>query len=138
MKNITFGLDTFGNVSLDESGNPVSAAQVIRDVLAQGQLADELGLNNFNIGEHHRDDFAVTAPDTILAGLATTTKNITLGTGVTVLSSEDPVRVTSALPQSMHYPTVGFRSPRVVDRSLRAFHFLVTSYPTTTIFLSRS
>ena len=93
MKNITFGLDTFGNVSLDESGNPVSAAQVIRDVLAQGQLADELGLNNFNIGEHHRDDFAVTAPDTILAGLATTTKNIILGTGVTVLSSEDPVRV---------------------------------------------
>ena len=86
-------LDTFGNVSLDESGNPVSAAQVIRDVLAQGQLADELGLNNFNIGEHHRDDFAVTAPDTILAGLATTTKNIILGTGVTVLSSEDPVRV---------------------------------------------
>ena len=93
MKNITFGLDTFGNVSLDDSGNPVSAAQVIRDVLAQGQLADKLGLNNFNIGEHHRDDFAVTAPDTILAGLATTTKNITLGTGVTVLSSEDPVRV---------------------------------------------
>jgi probable LLM family oxidoreductase len=93
MKNITFGLDTFGNVSLDESGNSVSAAQVIRDVLAQGQLADELGLNNFNIGEHHRDDFAVTAPDTILAGLATTTKNIILGTGVTVLSSEDPVRV---------------------------------------------
>ena len=93
MKNITFGLDSFGNVSLDESGNSVSAAQVIRDVLAQGQLADELGLNNFNIGEHHRDDFAVTAPDTILAGLATTTKNITLGTGVTVLSSEDPVRV---------------------------------------------
>ena len=93
MKNITFGLDTFGNVSLDDNGNNLSAAQVIRDVLAQGQLADELGLNNFNIGEHHRDDFAVTAPDTILAGLATTTKNITLGTGVTVLSSEDPVRV---------------------------------------------
>ena len=97
MKSITFGLDTFGNVSLDESGNPVSAAQVIRDVLAQGQLADELGLNNFNIGEHHRDDFAVTAPDTILAGLATTTKNIILGTGVTVLSSEDPVRGLPAL-----------------------------------------
>ncbi len=93
MTQISFGLDTFGNMSLDDSGNPQSAAQVIRDVLAQGQLADRLGLNNFNIGEHHRDDFAVTAPDTILAGLATTTKNITLGTGVTVLSSEDPVRV---------------------------------------------
>jgi probable LLM family oxidoreductase len=93
MTQLSFGLDTFGNVSLDDNGNKLSAAQVIRDVLAQGQLADELGLNNFNIGEHHRDDFAVTAPDTILAGLATTTKNITLGTGVTVLSSEDPVRV---------------------------------------------
>ena len=93
MTQISFGLDTFGNMSLDDSGNPQSAAQVIRDVLAQGQLADRLGLSNFNIGEHHRDDFAVTAPDTILAGLATTTSNITLGTGVTVLSSEDPVRV---------------------------------------------
>jgi probable LLM family oxidoreductase len=93
MTKLSFGLDTFGNVSLDDNGNKLSSAQVIRDVLAQGQLADELGLDNFNIGEHHRDDFAVTAPDTILAGLATTTKNITLGTGVTVLSSEDPVRV---------------------------------------------
>ena len=93
MTQISFGLDTFGNMSLDDSGNPQSAAQVIRDVLAQGQLADRLGLSNFNIGEHNRDDFAVTAPDTILAGLATTTSNITLGTGVTVLSSEDPVRV---------------------------------------------
>jgi len=93
MTQISFGLDTFGNMSLDDSGNPQSAAQVIRDVLAQGQLADRLGLNNFNIGEHHRDDFAVTAPDTILAGLATTTSDIILGTGVTVLSSEDPVRV---------------------------------------------
>jgi probable LLM family oxidoreductase len=93
MTKLSFGLDTFGNVSFDDNGNRLSSAQVIRDVLAQGQLADELGLNNFNIGEHHRDDFAVTAPDTILAGLATTTKNITLGTGVTVLSSEDPVRV---------------------------------------------
>jgi len=93
MTDLLFGLDTFGNMSLDDSGKSQSAAQVIRDVLAQGQLADRLGLNNFNIGEHHRDDFAVTAPDTILAGLATTTSNITLGTGVTVLSSEDPVRV---------------------------------------------
>ena len=90
---LKFGLDTFGNVSVDDDGNTLSAGQVIRNVLAQGQLADSLGLDNFNIGEHHRDDFAVTAPDTILAGLATTTKNITLGTGVTVLSSEDPVRV---------------------------------------------
>ena len=90
---IRFGLDTFGDMSLDDSGNPISAAQTIRNVVEQAKLADELGLNNFNIGEHHRDDYAVSAPDTVLAGIATVTKQITLGTGVTVLSSEDPVRV---------------------------------------------
>ena len=93
MKNITFGLDTFGDMSLDDDGNPVLVGQVIRDVVIQGQFADELGLDNFNIGEHHRDDYSVSAPDTILAALASTTKRITLGSGVTVLSSEDPVRV---------------------------------------------
>jgi probable LLM family oxidoreductase len=90
---IQFGLDTFGDMSLDDAGNPVSAGQVIRDVVEQAKLADEVGLNSFNIGEHHRDDYAVSAPDTILAGIATVTKNIKLGTGVTVLSSDDPVRV---------------------------------------------
>ena len=90
---VAFGLDTFGDMSNDQAGNPISAGQTIRNLIAQGKLADELGLNNFNIGEHHRDDFAVSAPDTVLAGLATVTKNIILGTGVTVLSSEDPVRL---------------------------------------------
>lgn len=90
---VTFGLDTFGDMSNDLNGKPVSAGQVIRDVVEQAKLADELGLANFNIGEHHRDDFAVSAPDTVLAGIATVTKNIILGTGVTVLSSDDPVRV---------------------------------------------
>jgi probable LLM family oxidoreductase len=93
MTEIKFGLDTFGDMSLDMAGNPKSAGQVIRDVVEQAKLADELGLDNFNIGEHHRDDYAVSAPDTILAGIASVTKNIGLGTGVTVLSSEDPVRV---------------------------------------------
>jgi probable LLM family oxidoreductase len=90
---VRFGLDTFGDMSVDDAGKPVSAGQVIRDVVAQAQLADQLGLDNFNVGEHHRDDFAVSAPDTVLAGIATVTKNIVLGSGVTVLSSEDPVRV---------------------------------------------
>ena len=90
---IRFGLDTFGDSSVDEQGNPISDAQTIRNLVAQAVLADELGLDNFNVGEHHRDDFAVSAPDTVLAGIATVTKNITLGTGVTVLSSDDPVRV---------------------------------------------
>lgn len=92
-KQIRFGLDTFGDTSVDEQGNQISDAQTIRNLVAQAVLADELGLDNFNVGEHHRDDFAVSAPDTVLAGIATVTKNIVLGTGVTVLSSDDPVRV---------------------------------------------
>jgi probable LLM family oxidoreductase len=93
MKNLKFGLDTFGDMSLDDAGNPVSAGQVIRDVVAQAVLADQLELSHFNVGEHHRDDYSVSAPDTVLAGIATVTKKIILGSGVTVLSSEDPVRV---------------------------------------------
>ena len=90
---VKFGLDTFGDVQVDESGNPISAAETIRNIVEQAVLADSLGIDHFNIGEHHRDDFAVSAPDTVLAGIATRTKRIILGTGVTVLSSEDPVRV---------------------------------------------
>ena len=88
-----FGFDTFGDVQVDESGAPVSSAQTIRNLVEQAVLADSLGINNINVGEHHRDDFAVSAPDTVLAGIATRTKQIGLGTGVTVLSSDDPVRV---------------------------------------------
>ena len=90
---IKFGLDTFGDMSQTLDGKPLSAAQTIRNLVDQAVLADQLGIDAFNVGEHHRDDFAVSAPDTVLAGIATRTKNITLGTGVTVLSSDDPVRV---------------------------------------------
>jgi len=90
---LQFGLDTFGDASSDDAGNKISDAQTIRNVVAQAVLADQLGLHAFNVGEHHRQDFSVSAPDTVLAGIATVTKNIVLGTGVTVLSSDDPVRV---------------------------------------------
>ncbi|MFM1956872.1 MAG: hypothetical protein RLZ41_271 [Actinomycetota bacterium] len=93
LKTIKFGLDTFGDVTHDDNGVPETAAQSIRNIIEQGKLADEVGLHGFNIGEHHRDDYAVSAPITVLAGLATVTKNITLGSGVVVLSSEDPIRV---------------------------------------------
>jgi len=93
MTAIEFGLDTFGDISTTDEGQLKPAGQVIRDVVEQAKLADELELSGFNVGEHHRDDYAVSAPDTVLAGIATVTKNIRLGTGVTVLSSEDPVRV---------------------------------------------
>ena len=92
-EDVKFGLDTFGDMTVGLDGTPDSAGKVIRDIVEQAKLADELGLYGINIGEHHRDDFAVSAPDTVLAGIATVTKNLILGTGVTVLSSEDPVRV---------------------------------------------
>ena len=91
--NVKFGLDTFGDVTVDDAGNRQTDAQVIRNLVEQAKLADELGIYSINVGEHHRPDFAVSAPDTVLAGMATVTKNIILGTGVTVLSSDDPVRV---------------------------------------------
>lgn len=90
---IKFGLDTFGDMQIDDSGKPISAAQTIRNVVAEAVLADSLGIYGINLGEHHRDDFAISAPDTVLAGIATQTNQIKLGTGVTVLSSDDSVRV---------------------------------------------
>ncbi len=88
-----FGLDTFGDVTAGVDGSPVSQAQVIRNLVAEAVLADELGIDFIGVGEHHRVDFAVSTPETVLAGIATVTKNIHLGSAVTVLSSDDPVRV---------------------------------------------
>ncbi len=93
MTTLKFGLDTFGDVTHDDNGQPQSHAQVIRNVVEQAVLADQLGIDAFGVGEHHRPDFAVSAPDVVLAGIATSTKTITLGSAVTVLSSDDPIRV---------------------------------------------
>jgi probable LLM family oxidoreductase len=90
---ITFGLDTFGDVTDAPDGSRQHPAQVIRDVVEQGVLADQVGVGAFGIGEHHRDDFAVTSPDVVLAAIAARTERILLGSAVTVLSSDDPVRV---------------------------------------------
>jgi probable LLM family oxidoreductase len=90
---LSFGLDTFGDMTADDDGTPKPAGQVIRDLVEQAVLADRLGIDHFSVGEHHRDDFAVSAPDVVLAGIATRTERITLGTAVTVLSTDDPVRV---------------------------------------------
>lgn len=90
---LELGLDTFGDVTVAEDGNRLSEAQVIRNVIAEAVLADQVGINFIGIGEHHRDDFAVSAPDIVLAGIAGQTTNIHLGSAVTVLSSDDPIRV---------------------------------------------
>ncbi len=90
---VRFGLDTFGDVTVDGAGRRLHQAQVIRDVVAEGVLADQVGIDAFGVGEHHRDDYAVSSPDMVLAAIAAKTERITLGTAVTVLSSDDPVRV---------------------------------------------
>lgn len=90
---LEFGLDTFGDATVGLDDVPLSQAQVIRNIITEGVLADELGLDFFGVGEHHRADFVVSAPETVLAGLATVTQHIHLGTAVTVLSSDDPIRV---------------------------------------------
>lgn len=87
------GLDTFGDVTLDPQGRPLPHAQVVRNVVDEAVLADEVGLDFIGLGEHHRDDFAISAPDVVLAAIAGRTSRIRLGSAVTVLSSDDPVRV---------------------------------------------
>ena len=88
-----FGLDTFGDVTLDASGAPKSQAQVLREVVEEAVLAEQAGLDAFGVGEHHRADFAISAPEVMLAAIAARTKRLWLGSAVTVLSTDDPVRV---------------------------------------------
>lgn len=90
---LELGLDTFGDVTTGADGRPLSQAQVIRNVIAQGELADSVGVDFLGVGEHHRADFAVSAPDVVLAAIAGRTERMRLGSAVTVLSSDDPVRV---------------------------------------------
>jgi probable LLM family oxidoreductase len=90
---IELGLDTFGDVTVDKDGKLLSQAQVLRNVVEEGVLADEVGIDFIGVGEHHRDDFAISAPDVVLAAIASRTKRIHLGSAVTVLSSDEPIRV---------------------------------------------
>lgn len=90
---LQFGVDTFGDVTVGPDGAPRTHAQVLRDVVEEGVLADQVGIDAFGVGEHHRADFAVSAPDVVLAAIAGRTERIHLGSAVTVLSSDDPVRV---------------------------------------------
>ena len=93
MAAVELGLDTFGDVSLGADGQLKPMDQVLRDVVDEAVLADELGIHFIGLGEHHRSDFAIAAPEILLAAIATRTTKIKLGTAVTVLSSDDPIRV---------------------------------------------
>lgn len=88
------GIYTFADVQPDKvSGKAVNAHQRIRNLMEEISLADETGLDVFAVGEHHRADYAVSAPAVVLGAAAVTTRRIRLSSAVTVLSSDDPVRV---------------------------------------------
>src|ERR1700680_978683 len=90
---LVLGLDTFGDHEHDAEDRPLSHAQTIRNVVEEGVLAEQVGVDFFGIGEHHTDDFPMPAADVVLAAIAARTKRMHVGSAVTVLSSDDPVRV---------------------------------------------
>ena len=90
---LELGLDTFGDVTASPDGALLPHAQVIRNVIDEAVLADEIGIDFFGVGEHHRTDFAVSAPEVVLGAIAARTRRIRLGSAVTVLSSDDPIRL---------------------------------------------
>lgn len=90
---LELALDTFGDVTFGPDGQKLAQSQVILNVLDEAVLADEIGIDYIGLGEHHRDDFAISAPEVILGAIAAKTKRIRMGTAVTVLSSDDPIRL---------------------------------------------
>ena len=88
------GIYTFADMQPDKvSGKAVNAHRRIQQLLEEIQLADQVGLDVFAVGEHHRPDYAISAPAVVLGAAAAITKKIKLSSAVTVLSSDDPVRV---------------------------------------------
>lgn len=90
---LEFGIDSFGDLPRDERGTIMSHAAAIRATVDEAVLADQIGIDVVSLGEHHRPEYAISSPETVLAGIATRTSRIRLASGVTVLSSDDPVRV---------------------------------------------
>jgi probable LLM family oxidoreductase len=90
---LELGLDSFGDVTSGPDGALLTHAQVIRNVIDEAVLADSLGIDFIGLGEHHRSDFAISSPEVVLAAIAARTTRIRLGSAVTVLSSDDPIRV---------------------------------------------
>ena len=90
---IELGISTFGETTPLENGEVISHDERIRQLVAEMELADKVGLDVYGIGEHHREDFAVSAPEIVLAAGAAKTKNIRLTSAVSILSSMDPIRL---------------------------------------------
>jgi probable LLM family oxidoreductase len=91
---LKFGLDTFGDVAYkDDTKERMNYEESLQNIVEEAKLADHYGVDSISLGEHHREEYSISSPETVLAALSLVTKNITLGTGVTVLSSDDPVRL---------------------------------------------
>ncbi|WP_456787611.1 LLM class flavin-dependent oxidoreductase [Cellulomonas sp. P5_C5] len=93
MTTLQLGLDSFGDRPQGADGELVSHAAAIRQVVEEAVLADQVGVDVIALGEHHRPEYSVSSPETVLAAIAARTSRLRLGSGVTVLSSDDPVRV---------------------------------------------
>jgi alkanesulfonate monooxygenase SsuD/methylene tetrahydromethanopterin reductase-like flavin-dependent oxidoreductase (luciferase family) len=104
-----FGLNTFGDVTEDADGHRLSHAQTIRDVVEEGVLADQVGVDFFGIGEHHTDDFPMPAADVVLAAIAARTNDIHVGSAVTYSARMILFGCSSAIPRSMPFPVGGQR-----------------------------
>src|SRR6476646_7854597 len=87
------GIDMFGDLYFNKKGEIQPAGERLRELIEEIKLMDEVGLDFFGIGEHHRPDYVVSKPEIILAAAASVTKNIKLGSAVSVLSSSDPVKL---------------------------------------------
>src|SRR5215204_6448066 len=87
------GIGMFGDLHINKNGEIQPAGDRLQELIEEIKLMDQVGLDFYGIGEHHRPDYAVSAPEIILAAAATVTKNIKLGSAVSVLSSADPVRL---------------------------------------------
>src|SRR5262245_55287491 len=92
-QSIELGLDTFGDIQAGPDGQELTHAQVIRNVIEESVLADEVGVYCIGLGEHHRPDFAISSPEVLLSAIAARTRRMRLASSVTVLSSDDPIRV---------------------------------------------
>lgn len=88
-----FGLETFGDLAFDDNGRQLNGDATLRLVVDEARLADELGIDVMGLGEHHRPEYSISSPEVVLGAMAMVTKRIKLSTAVTVLSSDDPVRV---------------------------------------------
>jgi hypothetical protein len=120
---LEFGLDTFGGVTKGAAGAVLPHAQVIRNVIEEAVLADQLGIDFIGIGEHHRADFAISSPEVVLAAIAARTWRIRLGSSVTVLSSDTGVSALRHSGCGLEGPRGGERRARFVHRILPAVRF---------------